>query len=291
MSRTASCLFALGLCASLAAACGDDDGDDNNAGGTGGGGTGGTAGSAGRGGTGGTAGTAGRGGTGGGGTGGVAGTGGAGNGGGGNGGTAGTAGTAGTGGTSELPDAGPDADVVGADSGLNGSCPSFAAEAAGIEGAANQVVVISRVEFNDGLARITFRGVGDGGFNFDSDPELCRADDDCVVFLDGFETSLDADEEVSLDFPDVDPESGELTLWNGDDLNPIVFAYIAWGEAPTSDFETAASTGGFWTSGEFVDIDANNTIYGNGAAETADGYGVCTGDGDSLPVQETGDAG
>src|SRR5688572_7550678 len=77
MSRTARCLFALGLSVSLAAACGDDDGGDGV------GGNGGTGGSAGTAGTGGAAGTAGAGG--------AAGDGGA----AGNGGTGGT--TAGTG--------------------------------------------------------------------------------------------------------------------------------------------------------------------------------------------------
>ena len=92
-----------------------------------------------------------------------------------------------------------------------------------------------------------------------------------------------------VDFPEpVDAASGEFALTNDDAT--FIFAYIAWGAEPTSDLETDASTGGFWTSGEFVDLGASNTIYGAGDATTETGYGFCTGDGDTLP-DDDGDAG
>ena len=286
MFRTDRCLLALGLCASFAAACGDDDGDVTNTAGTGGGGSGGVAGSAGRGGTGGAAGAAGRGGTGGGGAGNSAGTGGGGSGGGS---TGGTAGTGGTGGSGDTPDAGPDADILsdaGGDSGLNGNCPSFATEAANIQGAAGQSIVISRVEFDNGGARVTFRGVGAGDFDFDF-RSVCVGPDvpgDCGVFEDGFDATepFAVGEELSVSVPDLSPTGGELAVTNNDGANLILFAYIAWGAASGSALEDAAVASTVWSTDEFVAVGANNTIYGNGDADTADGYGVCTGDGDTL---------
>jgi len=286
MSRTAGCLLALGLCASFAAACGDDDSDVTNTAGTGGGGSGGAAGSAGRGNTGGSAGTAGRSGTGGGGAGGTAGTSGGGASGGGAG---GTAGTGGTGGSGDTPDAGLDSGILsdaGGDSGLNGNCPSFATEAAGIVAAAGQNIVISRVEFDTGGARVTFRGVGAGDFDF-SFRSVCVGPDvpgDCGVFEEGFDATepFAVGEELSVSVPDLSPAGGELAVTNNDPNNLILFAYVAWGAASGSALEDAALNSSVWSVDEFIVVGANNTIYGNGQADEAAGYGVCTGDGDTL---------
>jgi hypothetical protein len=296
MMRTTRCLFALGLSVSLAAACGDDDGGGTSNGGTGGragsAGTGGRAGGAGTGGAAGRGGAAGTGGS-------TAGTGGSSAGTGGTGGsTAGTGGSAGAGGsTVELPDAGGDAAVVidsGApDSGVNGDCPNFATEATGVEAAVgNQNIVISRVEFVSDGARVTFRGVGDGGFNFANPMVLCTGTslaDNCSEGVQDLDPdgALDDNEEVEIFIDAVDPETGELALVSGDPegVNPIVFAYIAWGDAFASDLETNAVGGGFWTLDDRVPVDGDNTIYtdaSEGSTDEAAGYGVCTGDGDSF---------
>jgi hypothetical protein len=290
MTKTTRYLFALGLGASLVAACGDDDGAGFGNGGSGGrAGSGGTGGRAGAGGTGATAGRGGTPGTGGSITGGTGGTGGAG------GSSAGTGGR----GVVEPPDAGADAAVDSgpADSGVNGNCPNFATAAADAVGVTNQDVVISRVEFVSDGARVTFRGVGAGTFDFCT-RVLCTGPDvaDCsdgVQDLDP-DNLLAVGEEASIFIDAVDPTTGELglvELVNNDpvDDNSIVFAYIAWGEDFDSGLEENAANeppDGIWTLTERVAVaEGDNTLYLDAAAgdiNEADGYGACTGDGDTF---------
>lgn len=311
MSKTARCLFALGLSVSLAAACGDDDGDDDNTGGTGGG-TAGTAGTAGRGGAagnGGVAGTAGRAGAGGAGAGGRAGSAGT-------GGVSGVAGTAGTSSTVEEPDAGPDADVT--DGGVGVACPDLDEATQGATtSTATQEVIITRVLFDGDDIVVTFRG-GATGFNFASPLVLCTGseDTDCdggaVADLtgsgnaDGGVGNLLPGEEVQYVFENglvgtaTTAESGELALVNGLDPNALMFpenafvrAYVNWGnysslEPDSGTFDslevraagTGAGDGGVssdvWTLGDSIDIGPNNTIYATGEVTTEAGFEVCT---------------
>ena len=295
MSRTARCLFALGLSASLAAACGDDDGDETNIGGTGGGGSGGVAGTAGRGGTGGggtggTAGTAGSGGNGDGGTGGVAGTAGT-AGTGGTGGAAGTAGTGGTGGAGDEPDAGPDADVSDAGS----TCPGSTSSAT--TGAGNQEVLISALVFNDDdTVTVTFQGVLVGGFDFGDPLLLCTGSelDDCDDAVQGLPTLAPGQETtITTGLGLVTAEAGEIALVNGlpsgldgGDASPFVRAYVNWGDyvslepenEAVADLETRADDEGVWTAGETIDIGANTVVFATGDVTSAAGFEVCTPD-------------
>jgi hypothetical protein len=252
MTRTARCFLALGLSATLAAACDDDAvlvglGGSSGAGGEGSGGT-----SAGSGGSGGTSAgsggsSAGRGGTsatGDGGTGGVStGSGGT---------SAGSGGTsAGSGGESSEPsDAGPDAagpedasagsggSVVDAalpaapDSGVNGSCPDFEDSALEVE-AGGQNIVIARVLFRaNERATIVLRAVDD--FDFGASSYLCNGVGNCTD-VSGFGTLL-AGQELLRSLDDLTPDGGEIALLSseGDFAN----AYIAWGE----DYESGDVT-------------------------------------------------
>jgi len=316
MSRTARCVFALGLSVSLAAACGDDDGDTTNIGGSGGGGSGGragNAGSAGRGGAAGTAGTAGRGGNAG--TGGAAGTQGTvgGTGGGGAGGTAGAAGTAGTGGTggtggSEEPDAGADAAVT--DAGVElAACPADLDDLQnGPTGDAttstvSQEVIITRLVFDGANVAVTFKGILAPGFDFGdplllctgSEPEDC---DDAVQALVGTGpgNSLAPGEQVTVTTPlgdIVTAASGEIALVNGlptspdaGNPEPIVRAYVNWGnyvslEPSTGNLgtlEERADDENVWTLDSSIDVAGNTTIFAADDVVSADGFGVCTAD-------------
>jgi hypothetical protein len=291
MSRTARCLFALGLSVSLAAACGDDDGDLTNIGGTGGGGSGGTAGTAGRGGTGGggTAGTSGvaGGGTGGGGTGGTAGIGG----------TAGTAGTGGTGGTAggDVPDAGPDADVGDADVGdAGGTCPGDTSGA--ITSTGTQEVIITALVFDeeDDTVTVTLRGALVGGFDFGDPLLLCTGSEpeDCDEDVQALPTlALGQEATITIDTGLVTAEAGELALINGlptspdaGNPDPIIRAYVNWGEyqsldpdnGAVDDLETRADEQEVWTAGESVDVGDNTVIFANGDVTSADGFAACT---------------
>jgi len=305
MSRTARCLFALGLSVSLAAACGDDDGDGGTAGSGGSGGRAGAAGTAGTAGTGGAAGAAG------GGAGGDAGTGGtnAGNGGGGAGGTnnAGTGG-GGTGGTApEPPDAGPDAADGGdvTDSGpLARVCPDLpdledegdvADLAAAVVPANNQNVGIVRVVFRDNGADVTFIATG-ADFNFADPQVLCTGSEnaDCdadvqglVALEDGGTGDLLEDEVVTFFTPGVNPTAGELALINGlpSDPDSFVFAYIAWGNftsvAPTvgggTSLEARADDANVWVTDDRVDVGSDTTIFiTEGSLTSEDAYDACT---------------
>jgi hypothetical protein len=142
MSKTAGCVFALGACMVLAAACGDDDG------GTGTGGNGGAAGSSGGAGDGGPAGAAGAS------AGGSAGT----PSGGASGAPAGGAGESGNGGSAgdgAAPDAG-----TGDGGGVvvMGDCPAFATAALEIGPQDGQQLAIARVLFNsNGTADVVVR--------------------------------------------------------------------------------------------------------------------------------------
>ncbi|HWO10009.1 MAG TPA: hypothetical protein VNN80_11035 [Polyangiaceae bacterium] len=268
---------------SLAAACGDDDNDDTTTGGTGGGGRGGTGGTAGRGGTGGAAGsTAGTGGTGGSGTAGTGGTGGTGTAGTGGAGTAGTGGTgtSGTGGTGdEVPDAGPDAEVIVTDAGALLACAADLDDgeqgptSTALTSAANQEVIITRVTFAGDDILVTFRGQPPTGFNFATPLVLCAGSEqtDCdgdnnasgVAELEGTGTVdggtgiLLPGEEITYTFANglvgtsgTTAEAGELALVNGLDPTLLLFpdhgfvrAYVNWGNYTSPDPEAPATYG------------------------------------------------
>jgi len=302
MSRTARCLFAIGLGVSLAAACGDDDGGDGTAGTGGAAGRGGTGGTAGRGGTAGVGGAAGGGsggqatGGGGAGSGGVAGTAGTG------GGTAGTAGTAGTGGE-EPPDGGVDGggDAAPDGGGGSGTCPNFTTASAGANsGNINQEVIITRLVFDGPEVAVTFRAINQE-FNFGDPLLLCTGSefddcDDVVQGITGTGTAgaLAVGEEatVTTALGLVDASSGEIALVNGFPsgldggvLSPIVRTYVNWGDYnsldPTSgvtqDLETRADDEAVWVSGDSIDPGTDTTIFATGAdIRTAAAFDVCT---------------
>lgn len=310
MSRTTRCLFALGLSASLAAACGDDDAiiAPGGSGGTGGsGGSSGSAGDAGSGGDGGS--SAGTGGS-------SAGTGGS---------SAGTGGTsAGTGGSGdELPDGGvdPDGGVLadgGPDTTPDGgdvtppvdagpepiACPAdlVAATAGATSSENNQAVIITQLAFVGTDIQVTFRALAD--FDFVSPLQLCTGSDSSTDCDENFYdlgvgdggTELAEGDEVTFTTPIGDiisAASGEIALVNGlpDEADdPIIRAYINWGgyvslDAPDGpneqSLEEAASeegTEGVWTLGDSVDVNGQAIIYATGDVTTAAGFEVCTGD-------------
>lgn len=310
MSRTTRCLFALGLSASLAAACGDDDAiiAPGGSGGTGGsGGSSGSAGDAGSGGDGGS--SAGTGGS-------SAGTGGS---------SAGTGGSsAGTGGSGdELPDGGvdPDGGVLadgGPDTTPDGgnvtppvdagpepiACPAdlVAATAGASSGEGTQQVIITQLAFVGTDIQVTFRALAD--FTFTSPLQLCTGSDSDTDCDDTFYdlgvgdggTELAEGDEVTFttQFGDIiDAASGEIALINGPPDgggDPIIWAYVNWGgyvslDAPAGDLqsleEAAAEEGtggGIWLPGDSVDVNGQTTIYATGDVTTAAGFEVCTQD-------------
>jgi len=252
-------------------------------------------------------------------------------------GTAGTAGsnTGGAAGSGEEPDAGPDGSVEGdagpdasvggsagtagsagtggsgpVDSGINGDCADFATAAAAIVAQDNQEIVISRVIFNttNDTAIVAFRAV-DAPFNFATPMKICGGtsageDENCVDVQTLVDDELLPDilalnTEVTVTVEQVFPEGGEIVLGTNFPSEPAAntSAYIAWGEAFTSDaptvgggdaWETRAVEDGFWQATERVDPDnaENALILGgnpgdvtnNGNSSLADGFGVCTAD-------------
>jgi hypothetical protein len=297
MMRATSCLFALGFGAALTAACGDDEG------GTGDGGNGGRAGRsglAGRAGAAASGGAAGRGGAS-----GIAGTGGAAGMGGGSAGASGSGGNAG-----EPADAGADA-ATDAGEAVDGgpqptACPaSFEAVADGIEGQDTQNVIISRIVFRNGGADVTFRGVGNGTFDFAPQQALCSGseDADCDEGVqdldrpdDGGANALAVGEEVTFFKANVDVVGGELALVNdlpSEDPDTFVFAYIAWGtftsvppvgvDGALSLDERASNEGadGIWSLGDRVENGVDTTIFVLGEVNASDfevGFDSCTQD-------------
>lgn len=289
----------------MAAACGDDDGGD---GAGGGGGTGAAGGSAGAGGGGGT--SAGEGGGGGsagssagstsGGAGGSAGSG-----------TAGTGGAAGSGtagsGTVEPPDAGPDGGEADAspdsggpvtvpDSGVNGDCAGFTTGIPNIDPQNSQDVVIARVIFNpDGVtATAVLRGINPFGFGGDhvicwgANNSTCAGVDDGIS---GDESPAGAEILVTVGTPDDPIEVDEGELWFGANFpeeDPIVFAYVNWGDHDSEDaddggpilsLEGMADAAGFWTVGDSIELDGDdNAFFGFGDTAVGAGFDGCTAD-------------
>jgi hypothetical protein len=304
MSTTTRCLFAVGLSVSLFAACGDDD-DDGFGGGSGGraggGGSAGRAGAAGAAGASGAAGNGGDAGSGGSGGSGTGGTGGS---------TAGTGGsTAGTGGSGEDPgDAGPDATADGGDvvpPGDGGvepiACPDLEDAFDDADTSSNSNVIIARVVFEGGNAIVTFKAVG-GDFNFAPPLQLCTGSEpaDCDDAVQDLEGSGSGDagagdllegEEVEITTPlgdIVSAASGELALVNGlpnqEPDEPIIFAYINWGDyvslAPTTgdndDLATEADEEGVWDADSSIDVDGQTTIVADSDVTDENGFSVCT---------------
>ena len=289
MSRTTRCLFALGLSASLAAACGDDDAIIAPGGSGGTGGSGGSSGSAGDAGSGGDGGS--------------------------------SAGPGGSG--DELPDGGvdPDGGVLadgGPDTTPDGGnvtppvdagpqptdCPDLDEASQGADTSVNnQFVIITRLVFVEGNIEVTFRGVN-GGFDFALPLVLCTGseDDDCdpnvadLVVGDGGTGALLEGDEVTFTTPlgNATAASGEIALVNGlpsEDPGAIIRAYVNWGDydsvAPTvgggDDLEARAiaenANEGVWVLDESVDVGVNTTIYAIGndvTATAADNWAACT---------------
>lgn len=200
MSKTAGCVFALGVCMVLAAACGDDEGGPAT------GENGGAAGAGGRAGSGnaGRAGAAGAGGA----LGGAAGVGGAPGGAGGS--SAGAAGAGAGNGGSAGAGGDPDGGAPDGSTGPQGNCPAFPASALQIVPQTEQQIAIARVLFlADGSADVVIRNIspvaGDAGDTsfFIGDPlELCSGPANCAIMEDicdeaGFDLQLLAGEEAT----------------------------------------------------------------------------------------------
>jgi hypothetical protein len=292
MSKTAGCVFALGVCMVLAAACGDDDGGPATGGNGGAAGAGGGAGS-------GNAGRAGSGGAGGAPLGGSGGT----PSGGASGAPAGAAGEGGNGGSAGTGDE-PDGGVPDGGDVVVGDCPAFATAALAIEQQNNQQLAIARVLFNsDGTADVVVRNPipagGDasaGSIGISVLTQVCsgESDNDCVA-LSEFEEGEDfvpgQERTVTVDAV---PAAGEIAvLSNVPSEVAFAHAYIAWGAnfvsvAPTGtspdggvllSLEARAFEAEFWLDDpqqRIVLAAGQNTIVGDGDTALDAGFTTCT---------------
>jgi len=194
------------------------------------------------------------------------------------------------------------------DSGTNGDCPANLETTASdaIVAGNSQDIAIARVLFRtNGGATVVLKNVSNATFDFGDTLFLCSGALNTCVSTNAL-PDLAAGAEQTINFiDDTTADGGELALFLADGVS--VLAYVAWddgvtdyvSQVVTADFDDdantpdtdstddleqlAIATGGVrWTEDDRVTIVApQNTLFGDeDDTNTADGFSVCTGDGD-----------